>query len=369
MAKRLKISRSRPWSVIRPLLLAVFLLVLVLLPLRVHNQYYLNVLIQVMINAVLAMSFLVVLNTGLINVSMAAFWGIGAYATALLETKAGLSFWTALPVSVAMGALLALILGLLVVRFVGFGFVILTLVIASIAPLVFGTFSFFGQYVGIINIPVPTPIPLPGGHKIEFTSNEPYYYLLLVLALIVVLVLWAFYSAWTGRAWKALGLSSQLAQSVAINPRRYRLLAWVIGSTVAVLVGSFYAAYSTAIAPDTFGPFKSIYVQFYAILGGTGFLLLGPVVGALVLTVIPEMLRFTHGNEPIITGVIIILLIIFLPSGIVGSVVAAAGRLKRGGLWSRAFARRGLSPPAEPPPEVPAEVPSSAEALGVEEVQ
>jgi branched-chain amino acid transport system permease protein len=352
---------------LRRIAVAVFLVAVAAVPLVVHNQYYLNIFIEVMINAVLAMSFLVVLNTGLINVSMAAFWGIGAYSTALLETKAGLSFWAALPISVVMGAVLALIIGLFVVRFVGFGFVILTLVIASIVPLVFGTFSFFGQYVGIINIPVPSPIPLPGGHQIEFTSYEPYYYLLFVLVLIVVVVLWAFYSAWTGRAWKALGLSSQLAQSVAINPRKYRLFAWIIGSTAAVLVGSFYAAYSTALTPDTFGPFKSIYAQFYAILGGTGFLLLGPVVGALVLTAIPEMLRFTHGNEPIITGAIVILLIIFLPAGIVGSISAGIAWFRR-----RRRAAVGESGPQleeQPPPEELAKAPPPVSAVGVEESQ
>lgn len=367
MERRSKISRSSRAQLVRRLAVALLLLFVALLPVAVHNQYYLNILIEVMINAVLAMSFLVVLNTGLINVSMASFWGLGAYATALLETKAGLSFWAALPLSVVMGAVLALVIGLFVVRFVGFGFVILTLVIASIVPLVFGTFSFFGQYVGITNIPVPAAIPLPGGHKIAFTSNEPYYYLLFVLVLVVVVVLWAFYSAWTGRAWKALGLSSYLAQSVAINPRRYRLLAWVIGSTTAVLVGSFYAAYSTALTPDTFGPFKSIYAQFYAILGGTGFLLLGPVVGALVLTAIPEMLRFTQGYEPIITGVIVILLIIFLPRGIVGSAAAGAGRLSR---WRRFSAKAERGPQyAEPPPDESAELAPPERVIEMEESQ
>ena len=123
-------------------------------------------LITVVVNALLAMTFILTLRTGLINVAMAGFWGIGAYITALLETKAGLSFWLALPISTIGGLIVALLLGLAVVRFAGFGFVILTLVIASIVPVFFGTFQYFGRYVGILNIPRPYVYPLPGGAQI-----------------------------------------------------------------------------------------------------------------------------------------------------------------------------------------------------------
>jgi branched-chain amino acid transport system permease protein len=343
----------------RKVAVALFVLVLVLLPLATTAPYYLHLLITVMINALLAMTFILTLRAGLINVAMAAFWGIGAYATALLETKAGMSFWLALPIATIGGLIVALLLGLVVVRFAGFGFVILTLVIASIVPVFFGTFEYFGRYVGIINIPRPDPIPLPGGGQIEFLTKVPYYYLILAIGLVCVVVLWAFYASSTGRAWRAIGLSSQLAQSVAINPFRYRLVAWTLGSTIAVIVGSFYAAYSQSVVPGTFGPFKSLYIQIYAILGGMGFVLLGPIVGAFILTLIPEAFRFLKGNEPIFTGALIIIIVIFLPQGLLGLAASLRDNQTLSRFLDRLFPGRvrrreidGLGPPPgvdEPP--------------------
>ena len=83
-------------------------------------------------------------------------------------------------------------------------------------------------------------------------------------------------------------------------------------------MGSFYAHYYGAIVPATFGPFKTIYVHVYAILGGIGFPILGPAIGSLILTFVPEFLRVTEGVEPIFTGILIILLILFLPNGLLG---------------------------------------------------
>ena len=326
---------------------ALFLIILLLLPLALRNQYYLHVLITVVVNALLAMTFILTLRTGLINVAMAGFWGIGAYITALLETKAGLSFWLALPISTIGGLIVALLLGLAVVRFAGFGFVILTLVIASIVPVFFGTFQYFGRYVGILNIPRPDAIPLPGGAQIEFVTKAPYYYLILAIAILSVLVLRAFYASSFGRAWRAVGLSSQLAQSVGINPFRYRLVAWTLSSTIAAAVGSFYAAYSQSVVPGTFGPFKSISIQIYGILGGMGFVLLGPIVGAFVLTLLPELLRFLKGNEPIFTGALIILIVIFLPQGLLGLFASVRDNQTLNRLLDRLFPGRAKRAPVD----------------------
>jgi len=297
---------------------SVFFLIVVALPQFIQSAYYVHLLILIMMNAVLAMTFILLLRAGLLNMSMAAFWGIGAYSTGMLTLKGGLSFWVALPIAVAIAALVALVFGAILVRHAGLGFIIPSLIFAFIVPLVFGTFKVFGGHVGLIRIPAPNPIPLPGGHHITFASEQSYYYLLLALALIVVLVLLALYRSWVGRAWRALGLSSNLAQSVSISPFRYRLLGFVIVSAMAALMGVFFAAYSTNIQPGSYGPFKAIYIQMYAILGGVGNPIIGPVVGAAILTIIPEALRAVKNFEPMVTGALIILILIFLPQGILG---------------------------------------------------
>ncbi len=93
-----------------------------------------------------------------------------------------------------------------------------------------------------------------------------------------------------------------------MNLHRYRLLSFVVASMGAGLAGSFYAHYIGAVTPSTFGIFKTIHIHIYAILGGLGFPILGPIIGALIMTFVPEMLRITGEIEPIFTGFLIIIL-------------------------------------------------------------
>ncbi|MBW1996648.1 MAG: branched-chain amino acid ABC transporter permease [Deltaproteobacteria bacterium] len=311
-----------PIDMHRGKILEVIILIIAsaLLPLVVRNPYYVHLLIMVGINAVLSMTFVLMLRTGLISLAIAAFWGIGAYSSALLTLRFGLPVWLAMPSAVLITGVVGALIGALLVKQGGFGFIIQTLALGFIVLLVFGTFKVFGGYVGLVGIPYPEPIPIPFGGSLTFspTSKISYFYLMLCLVLLIVLVLAAFYSGWAGRAWRAIGLSPRLAESLGINLFRYRLLAFLIASSMAGLMGSFYAHYYGALVPGTFGPFKTIYVHVYAILGGIEFPILGPMVGALIMTFVPELLRITEGAEPIFTGILVILLILFLPSGLLG---------------------------------------------------
>jgi branched-chain amino acid transport system permease protein len=300
--------------------ITIGIIILALLPLVVRNPYYIHLLIMVGVNAVLAMTFILMLRTGLICLGIAAFWGIGAYASAMLSMRLGLPVWLAMVAATFITAIVATLIGALLVKQGGFGFIIQTLALGFIIILIFGTFQVFGGHVGIVGISHPEPISIPFVGSMTFTSTSkmPFYYLMLFLALLMVLILTAFYSAWAGRAWRATGLSAHLAESLGINLFNYRLLAFVIASTIAGLMGSFFAHYYGTLMPGSFGPFKTINVHVYAILGGINFPILGPVIGSLIMTFVPEFLRVTEGVEPIFTGILIILLILFLPDGLLG---------------------------------------------------
>jgi len=342
------VSKRLRWS-----LAIVFLLVVIALPQFISSDYYMHLLIIIMMNAVLAMTFVILLRAGMLNMSIAAFWGIGAYSSAMLTLKGGLSFWASLPLSIIIAACVAALFGAIIVRYSGLGFIMPSLIFGFIVPLVFATFKVFGGRVGLIRIPPVNTIPLPGDADIVFGSTRSYYYLLLVLAVIVVVVTLALYRAWTGRVWRAMGLSTDLAQSVGISLFRYRLLGFVICSAMAALMGVFFAHYSTNIMPDSYGVFKVIYVQMYAILGGVVAPILGPIIGAGVLVVIPEALRVTKGFEPMITGAIIILILIFVPQGIMG-LFRGRSASEVQGLFARAFGyrlRRQRPAPASLPTE------------------
>jgi branched-chain amino acid transport system permease protein len=295
--------------------ITVAVMVFMLLPLVVTSPYYLHVLIMIGINAILAMAFIFVFRTGLLNMSVAAFWAVGAYTSALLVMNLNLSFWWALLLSGIAAGILSLFLGFFLIKTAGWGFVILTSIIGMLAPIFIGNIPALGGYSGILRIPAPNSIDLLFLH-ISFASKISYYYLILLLTLISILVMYAFYRASTGKAFMAIGLNPNLAGTLGINVFSYRLLAFVVASAIAGLTGCFYAHYIQADLPTAFDMFKTLNIQIYAILGGIDFAFLGPIVGAAVMTAIPEFLRIVKEIELIFSGILVILLILFLPDGI-----------------------------------------------------
>jgi branched-chain amino acid transport system permease protein len=288
-----------------------------LVPLFVKSPYYLDLLIVTIINAVLAMTFIMMLRTGLISLAIAAFWGIGSYASAVLVMHAHISFWLSLPLSTLITAIFAFVLGYALIRNAGFTFVILTTVIGMLFVVAVGNIPALNGYNGIPNIPPPDTINIPFLPPLVFNSKVAFFYLALFLFAIIILVINAFYSAWTGRAWNAIGLNPRLAQSMGINVFRYRLLSFIVASAIAGAIGSFYAHYQAFIIPTTYSLFpKAIYVIMYAILGGVEYAILGPLVGAALMTFFPELVRMTQEISIIFNGALVVLLIIFLPKGL-----------------------------------------------------
>ena len=296
--------------------LLVLLIITASIPLFMTNPYYLDLIIIWMLNSVLAMTFLLMLRTGLISMAIVFFYGIGAYASTMLVTKLGLSFWFSLPASALIAIFIALIISLPLIKYTGFTFVILTSVIGMMFGIAVGNIKWLGGYNGVSSIPAPNPIKVMTLPPLEFVSKVHFFYLALFLCMISVVIMRAFYSAWTGRAWTAIGLNQRLAESLGINVFRFKLMGFLLASGIAGLLGSFFAHYQSFIQPESFGIFSTIYLQIYAILGGIGFPIAGPIVGTAVMTFIPEVLRFTREAGNICLGAIVILIILFLPKGI-----------------------------------------------------
>lgn len=296
----------------------IFIIIVAFIPLLLKSQYYLHLLIIAYMNAILAMTFIIVLKTGVINLCIAAFWGIGAYASAVGVMKLGLSFWLAMPITVIVTSIIAFGTGCLVLRTPGFGFLILTAVINMAVVQIFGNIRFLGGFEGIDGIPPPDAISLPFLFNIEFTSKITCYYMILSLMFIVILILLSLYNSWIGWAWEATGLNPALAESLGIDTFWYRITAFTISAAIDGLMGSFYAHYMYSITPNDVGILKTIHIHVYAILGGIEFPIAGPILGSIVMTFLPELLRITERIEPIFTGLFMILLIIFLPKGVLG---------------------------------------------------
>lgn len=294
---------------------AVAVIILIMLPLVVQNDYVRHLLIMACIGMALGMTFTMFYSTGLISLGAAAFYGIGAYISAILAVNFHLPFWFTFPLTGILSGILAFGFGAVFVRNAGITFVIISLLFAQVVVIAAGQIEFLGGWGGIIGIPGPTPLG-----PLQFTNKASLYYLALAILLLLAVVFYALYNSRIGRAWKAIKLSPSLAGTLGINPYRYRLLAFVIGSTAAAAIGSFYAHYSQTVAPGTFGGWLSIYIQLYAVLGGLEFYILGPAIGSAIMTFVPEYLRAVKEIEPIITGVLLLVIILFFPGGILGSI-------------------------------------------------
>lgn len=301
-------------------IVAAVIMFAIVMPLFVRSPYTLDLIIIAIVNAVLAMTFIMMLRTGLISMGLVAFWGVGAYTSIVLVMKLHLSFWLSLPLSGIITGLIAAALGFILIGSgtSGFAFVLLSSVVGMLFTVVIGNISYLGGYTGVRNIPPPNSFKIPFLPQVVFNSKVEYFYLVLALLLLIIIVSKAFYAAWTGRAWRAIGLNPRLAESIGVNVFRYRLMAFTLASAIAGVMGCFYAHYEGLILPDTFGMWGNIYVQLYAILGGISYTILGPLIGSAVMTILPELLRIANVIQPIITGSILILVILFLPDGLTG---------------------------------------------------
>jgi branched-chain amino acid transport system permease protein len=291
--------------------IGVLILLLLVLPWRI-NPYRLQILILTITYAMLGLAFMLSMKVGLLRFDIAGWWGVGAYTTALLMKDAGMSFWLTLPI----GGLIAVILGWLIfviamprgmMAFFLFG------MIASMALYqVFGSVQFFGGWGGT------GVVPPPRIGSFEFVSKPSLYYMGLFFLGVTLLVYYLLYHSKIGRAWDAVGSSVKLASSVGVNVVRYRMANILIGNFFIAVAGSYYVAYSLVAVPDAFSFHKSVFTMMYAVVGGLAHSLVGPIIGSMVVTLIPEYLRIAKQYEPIITSAAIILIIIFMPMGILG---------------------------------------------------
>lgn len=287
-----------------------------LIPLFIRSPYYLDVFIRFIVNALLAMCFIMVLKTGLTNLSMAAFWGAGAYISTVLVMKLHLAVWFAMPVSAFLTGLIALGIGFIIISSGWLGFIVLTSVVGMLFSVMVGSIDYLGGYSGIANIPAPEPIHIPFLPVIIFNSKIPYFYLALLLLIVISFICSAFYSSSIGRAWSAIALNNRLAKSVGIDDFKYKLLAFTVSSGLLGLIGSFSAHYGRFVIPDNYLMFANINILVYAVLGGSNYAIAGPFLGSTLMTLLPELMQRAREFAPLIIGFILVLLMLFLPGGL-----------------------------------------------------
>lgn len=293
---------------------------LYILPRFFSMDYYLHILVMSEIYAVLALSLsLLVGFTGQVSMGHAAFYGMGAYVSAILSIRLGISFWATFWIAGLFTGLAAFGIGKLVLRLRGhvlaittafFG-VLVTVVMNNWIPVTNGP-------MGITGIPRPSPISFLG-LNIALESRMDYYYLGLVFVLGVVYLLWRIERSRIGDAMIAVRENEELAKSIGIDTMKSKVFAFSVSGGLAGLAGAFYAHYILFISPVTFTISESINMLVMVIFGGMS-TLFGPVLGAVCLTVLPEFLRMAGELRLVIYGIALVFFIIWMPMGVWGTI-------------------------------------------------
>ena len=262
-----------------------------------------------LISSILATSLNVLMGfSGLVSMAHAAFFGIGGYASAILTTRHGLSFWMALPLATLITALVALVIGVPSFRTRGIYYIIVTIAFQLIASELFDNWSSMtGGGLGLKGI------PRPGGAI--FLTRLGYYYLTLTVALGAHLLVVRVLRSPLGRALSAIRDNETKALMMGVSPLRYKLFAFVFASALAGVAGSLYVHYLEFAHPDFFNFAVSVDLFLTVMLGGAG-TMYGPLFGVLVLEVIREVLHEFVALRLLLFGLLLIALILFLPEGV-----------------------------------------------------
>lgn len=314
----------------------VLLIVVIAFPVFFKQSYVVYLLINIFLNVILGLSLYPVFRIGFISMGHGAFMAIGAYSSALLVMKLGLPFLAAMPLAGLIAAAIGILVCYPAFQVKWLSFVVITFGIAEVVRLIAKNWEFVGGVGGIAGIPAPK-VALPGLPEVNFVGHPTYYYyLILCMLLITFVVINRVDKSRIGERARGIAENEALARSIGINASRYKVFIFAIACFFAGIGGSFYAHFYRFVGPGEFTVWKSIYMLMYVQVGGVG-TIFGPIVGAIFLTVLPEIFRFASIYQPLIYGVILIITMMLLPEGLMGirSAIAswrrrsAEGRMKR----------------------------------------
>jgi branched-chain amino acid transport system permease protein len=288
------------------------------MPLITQEPYTFHILCLIGINVIFACSLNAILNVGELNLAHAAFMGIGAYSSTLLVMRLNLSFWVAMPLAMILAAIVSLFIGSITLRFKGAYFLLFTFLFAELIRVLLSNFgvSLFGGIPGITNIPGPS-IYIGNLVRIHFSSKIHFYYLILILTLFTIFVMRRIDQSRIGMVFKAISQSDVLAESIGISSMKFKILGCALGCFFAGMAGSLYAHFVGIITPPDFAVHAVLTPIAYVVIGGIGSVL-GPVIGTVFLMMLSHFFLRQFGfYEMLIYGVIIVLIIRFMPEGLI----------------------------------------------------
>ncbi|SEJ58503.1 amino acid/amide ABC transporter membrane protein 2, HAAT family [Deinococcus reticulitermitis] len=320
-------TRPRPGGVRSSWLWGLAFGLAALLPFLRPTGYVLDVATNTMIWAILTYGLNVMLGyAGQLSLAHAGFFGIGAYAVGILTLKAGWSFWVAWPVGVLICALGGLLLGLVAFRTKGDAFAIFTLGVGVIIQLVINKWdSLTGGNDGLNGVPPPGGLDA-FSQLIGLRSSGGFYLLGLAALALTVLVAARARRSVFGRSLFAIRGGEDLARSAGIDVYSHKLRAMMLSTAIAGFAGGLYAVYSGFLGSAVTGPVTTFTMLLYLLVGGVG-TLLGPLLGTALIFTLTQTLKDLQDYQYIVFGPLLVVLVMFMPQGLVG-------------VWERLRARR-----------------------------
>lgn len=289
----------------------------------VLGEYQIYLLTLTLLWGILALGMGLVLGyAGEVNFGQAGFVAISAYASTLLRTHLGLSFWAAAPIAIALVVACAALVGTITMRLRGPFFVLVMLGFGEIVRLVLSNWqSMTNGPLGLRQIAPPEPVL-----GLAFDSKLGFFYLVLAVLAVATLALARLVRSRTGRLFVAAREDEVLAEFVGVPLMRSKVTALCIGAFVSALGGLLLGPFLTVLAPAQFSLFASVDMVIMVVVGGVG-TLAGPLLGAVFLIYVPELLSFSREMRPVLMGVLLILVTLFMPGGLIGGLRPILARL------------------------------------------
>ena len=300
-------------------------LLVLLLPLAFKGGYLMNVLVFVGINTMLSIALNLLLGyAGQISLGHAGFFGLGAYISGILSTNYGWNPWLAMPLAAAAVGVMAYLIGFPILKLKGHYLAMATLGLGIIIYIALNeTVELTGGPSGLSGIP-----NLAIG-KLSFDSDVKNYYLVWAFTLAMVLFSLNLASSRIGRALRAVHDSEVAARVVGVNARLLKVQIFAVSAIFCSLAGSLYAHTMTFISPAAFGFNFSVELLTMVVIGGLGSIY-GSLLGAAFLTFLPEFLRAAHDYDIIIYGALLMVMVMFMPGGLVRGIPDLYRKLSKG---------------------------------------
>ena len=295
--KQLNLKKGLPYGIL--------LLIFLLLPLALNTSYWIGVLIMVLYKVVGSVSLRTISLSGTLTFAHGAFIALGAYCGGILAKS------LALPpvVTILAGGLFAMVVsvitGLPFVRLKGMYYSMASMFMGVTVAYIIKAMKIPGGYHGLTRIP-------------KLLQNDiACYYVFLAITVVLLIVLYRFEFSRIGTTLRALSQSQDVASSIGINATFYRLLAVGMGSFCAGIVGAAYGLYSTVLSPTNYDMTFSLWLLMYMLIGGEDYFI-GPIIGAIIFVLIPELGRDLSAYAPFLTGACTLLVAYLLPGGLAG---------------------------------------------------